>query len=106
MRAAVLGDESPNARLSDPTESHEAAGSISVGHKAASQAIILHILRDAGCPLTDEEIGEEAVWFGTWSPSRLRTARAELVEQGLVRKVGTTLPEGHRTHCALWDVTA
>lgn len=97
----IFPDDSPRVRESDPITSHEAADA-TVSKVAASQAIVLQILRNHPRPMTDEEIRHEAHWYGFWSPSRLRSARSELVHQGVVEAVGTVTPEGHRTRATLW----
>lgn len=103
MRALALGTDSPNARQTDPITSHIAASSVA-GRVAASQAIVYRILTDHPHGLTDEEIRIEAAWSGHWSPERLRTARAELVDQGRVHAAGTTTLPGHRNRMTVWEI--
>ena len=77
------------ARLHDPDTSHLAAEGSDL---AGSQLVVEALLNYAGpAGLTDEELfeGSRADWVialtgHTYSPSRLRTARAELVEAGVV----------------------
>lgn len=72
------------ARATDPNTSHEAAESISNEAVEASEKFVLETLRACG-PITDEDVFDLAVIAGhRWSPSRLRTARAQLVRKGLV----------------------
>lgn len=101
----VFPDDTARTRKTDPNTSHE-AGDVTQGIVAASRAVVYRILTDAGRPLTDEEIADEADWYATYSPSRLRTARHELVELGRVVAVGTVTPEGHRTRMTLWTVAS
>jgi hypothetical protein len=93
----------PRARATDPTTSHTAADTTE-NRVAASQYAVARILEDAGKPLTDTQIAIKARWdYGyRFSDSRLRTARHELVESGHVKDVGTTKPDGHRSHMILW----
>lgn len=103
MRAFALGTDSPRARTTDPITSHEAADA-TVGKVAASQAIVYRILSDSPDPLTDEQIWSESSHYGTWSYTRIRTARGELVAKGLVRAVGVVTPDGHRTRMTTWGL--
>lgn len=96
--------DSPRARRTDPLTSHEAADATS-GSVAASQAAVRDILASVMFPLTDTEIirlvNREAHVF---SESRLRTARHELVEAGVVTDAGTVKPEGARTRSTVWTL--
>lgn len=95
-----------NVRATDPDTSHAAMDSITPAAEAASCAEVRRLLAAHG-PLTDEQI----VWEHAaplpqpaFSPSRLRTARAELVEQGDVVEVGEgRTRSGYR--CKLWALT-
>ena len=91
--ALVADTGGPRARLADPDTSHVAADGSDL---AGSQAVVAVLLRSAGpAGLTDEEIFEGSRSWPVlqlighkYSPSRLRTARAELVEAGRVRDAG------------------
>lgn len=78
-----------HARTTDPPTSHAAA---TVAGKSTAKEDVLRILRDAG-PMHDEAIQQthEALVargeVAAKSPQRLRTARAELVDAGLVQEV-------------------
>lgn len=78
----------PLARATDPITSDEAAETVDV---AGSQARVLDLLDRFG-PLADFELVAAADMFASdgfdYSPQRLRTARHELVEQGLVEDAG------------------
>ena len=50
--------------------------------------------------LTDEEIA--GYLKGRFSPSRVRTARHELEEDGKVREAGFVKPAGRRTRMRTW----
>ena len=90
-----------NARHTDPTTSHEAADSITETGSAASAREVVRILREYG-PSTDEGIAfvhHEST--GVFSESRLRTARHELVEAGVVVEAGGGLTRKNRK-CKRW----
>lgn len=82
----------PVARMTDPETSHEAARSLKAEKLNETQNAIMQILD--GNDLTDEEIaqrhfaGAEAGFWLHASESGLRSRRAELVQGGLVQKVG------------------
>ncbi len=99
MTPQTVWPDSPRARATDPTESHLAADATQ-GSVAASQAAVLAILDDALLPLTDEELA--GYLKGRFSPSRVRTARHELEEDGRVVSTGTVKPPGRRTRCRVW----
>lgn len=85
------------ARLTDPSTSHQAAGSVE--NITATQTAILKLL--SGFPMTDEELihhynqqirmGADARDFPRASESGIRSRRAELV------KLGYVFDSGHRT---------
>jgi hypothetical protein len=80
-----VGFDSPRTRRDDPATSHEAADSNNV---VDSRAQVLAILRMVG-PLADHEMVDQydrlAARIGVhYTPQRLRSARAELVRDGLV----------------------
>lgn len=85
----MVWPESPNARRTDPVTSHEAAD---LTDTARSRAAVLTILRAASKPLSDEEIdrAHRTLTLTPFTPSRMRTARHELVERGSVVAVGVT----------------
>lgn len=96
---------SPNVRSTDPLTSHEAAD---LSDTAASQLEVMRILEHADRPLSDGEIYREhlaAPVLNPWSfsDSRLRTARHELVEAGSVVEAGEgRTSKGRR--CKTWAV--
>lgn len=91
--------DSARARATDPATSHEAAASVSWSAKADSQRVVLAALKVAGEPITDEQIISRAI--AHFSPSRLRTARAELVAAGVVVQAGFGVTSRGRK-CAKW----
>lgn len=98
---------SANARSTDPLTSHEAAD---LSDTAASQLEVMRILEHASRPLSDGEIYREhlaAPVLNPWSfsDSRLRTARHELVEDGRVVEAGVgRTSKGRR--CKTWAVAS
>ena len=98
---------SPNVRSTDPLTSHEAAD---LSDTAASQLEVMRILEHASRPLSDGEIYREhlaAPVLNPWSfsDSRLRTARHELVEDGFVVEAGEgRTSKGRR--CKTWAVAS
>lgn len=97
----------PIARSSDPETSHEAAESVT--HVRRSQAAVLGVLAFLG-PSTDNELisdyeeGIAKYGLPQQSPSGIRTRRAELVRDGLVKDSGkrTWLPSGRRA--IVWEL--
>ena len=92
-----------HARITDPVTSWEAAESIDETKIAASQTAVLLTLRVYG-PSTDRRLVRMSFQWGIFSESRIRTARKELVDMGLVRQAGFhTPPNGRRQ--AIWEAT-
>ena len=89
-------DDSPRVRKDDPITSHQAAD---VSDTAGSRRAVLLIMQAWRTPLADfqiEKIHDDA--GGRYTGQRLRTARAELVERGLITHDGVMLsPNGYRT---------
>ena len=100
----IVWPDSPRARRADPAESHLAADATQTS-VAASQIAVREILSSVVFPLTDAEIvrlvNRERVRF---SESRIRTARHELVEDGLVVAAGLVRPVGARTRSTIWEL--
>lgn len=88
-RPPIVTPGSPNARRSDPDTSHEAADGNDI-HGARAEVMFYLGLE----PLADHELvamfeaDANLVGAKTYTPQRLRTARAELVEMGLVEATG------------------
>jgi hypothetical protein len=93
----LLRPDSPRTRLSDPITSHEAADTNNI---TDSSAAVLAILATEPEGLADWEI--EFEHDGKYTGQRLRTARHELVESGLVEDTGefSTTLSGRR--CKVW----
>lgn len=96
--------DKPLARNTDPRTSHEAPGNKTT--RATIRMNVLKILHKGGALSDEEIIGYYYAMYGaTASPSGIRTRRAELVDEGLVRphagKFGST-STGRR--CILWEL--
>lgn len=96
----------PRARLTDPVGSHLAAEGSNI---TDSRLAVLRML--ANRPRTDEEIAWDwrllVVRCGesNYSPSRLRTARFELVRLGLVTDTGREGRTSSGRRCGVWAIT-
>lgn len=102
-----VGFDDPRTRRSDPSTSHEAADSNNVPD---SRAQVLAILRMCG-PLADHEMVDQydllAARIGVhYTPSRLRSARAELVRDGLVEYTGIDRLTPSKRCAQVWAVVA
>ena len=109
MSSMVMDGASPRSRATDPTTSVDAGRSVDL---TGSQAHVLAILEERG-PSADFEIENAADWAALrdpdaprFSPQRLRSARAELVEAGLVLATAAfrTTSSGRRTQ--IWAVAS
>jgi hypothetical protein len=100
----LMAGDTARTRFTDPLTSHQAADSNNI---AESSAAVVRILREAGqFGLSDWEIEyEHRKADGLYTGARLRTARHELTDAGLVEDSGdTTLtPSGRR--CKIWRLT-
>lgn len=101
----IPNDDTARVRLTDPETSHEAADSNDVH---SSKAYVLALLRHHGAK-ADFELEEihaaEVHQYSVpdYSPSRLRTARATLVTEGLVKFSGEhRKPANRRTRARVW----
>lgn len=107
---AINGD-GPRVRVTDPLTSHLAADS-NDSTVAASQTFVFDLLWWAG-PLADHELVAVAEkdfaahpHAQSWTPQRLRSARAELVGRGLVHVVeGESRRTGTGRNAHVWAVT-
>lgn len=90
------------ARVTDPQTSHDAATRADV---EGSQFYVLRLLHEYGAS-PDFHLANYARAAGSrWSESRLRTARKELVERGLIEDTGVTLPTPSGRQAAVWRLT-
>jgi hypothetical protein len=97
----------PKARRTDPVTSHIAA--LTVSNQSPTQERILKILTNVGA-MTDDKIAfyfADCVANLSWdpvSPSGLRSRRAELVDQGLVRDSGRRERTASGRLSIVWEV--
>lgn len=99
---STFGTDSPRARRTDPTTSHEAADHNDV---ETSIGLVLSALRSFG-PSADHELVQLLGQSG-FTPQRLRTARAALVERRLVEEAGYYRLTDNNRRAMVWQaVTA
>ncbi|QAB16986.1 hypothetical protein Leucomu_02805 [Leucobacter muris] len=102
MSSMVLDGGMPRSRSTDPVTSVDAGRSVDL---VGSQAMVLELLEDLG-PCTDYELEDNLKDY--YSPQRVRTARSELVVQGLVEDTGAMRisQRGRRRkhHAKVWRV--
>lgn len=79
----IFPDDTARTRRSDPLTSHEAADS---NDHAVSRGVVYAELRKVDFGLADFELQQRLA--GRFSPERIRTARHELAEAGLVESLG------------------
>lgn len=96
------------ARPTDPATSHEAASSADL---LGSQQLVYVIFEKLGHGIPDHELIDWAAFFGTagarlrrYSPQRLRTARAELVDKGIVRDSGRRTVTEYGRDAVVWEL--
>jgi hypothetical protein len=101
---AILPDDSPRVRRSDPITSHEAADS---NNLAESSAVVLALMRlNAPMGMADWEIfHDHQLEGGKYTEQRLRTARHELVESGQIEDSGDTTVTMRGRKCTVWRLT-
>lgn len=95
------------SRTTDPTTSVDAGRSVNVAH---SQAYVLAVFQVFG-DFADHELvdfhaqdTEGQVAWGKFSPQRLRSARAELVEQGVIEFAGIYRLTDSGRRARVWQV--
>lgn len=100
----VMDGDSPRARRTDPVESHMAADATKQ-QVWRSQQIVEQVLAESYLPLDDLEILPLAKAIEPFSAARFRSARAELVERGVVVSAGrhkAPNADGNLTTRGLW----
>ena len=97
---SAFNSDSPRARRSDPHTSHEAADTSDV---SASIGLVLQWFKIYG-PLADHELVAELCT--AFSGQRLRTARAALVERGLVEASGSFRLTPSRRRAQVWQLVS
>lgn len=104
----IYPGDSPRVRLTDPPTSHRAADATAKSRPGSQKAVLDALHRDG--PLADHElvlaVQADATWNGArmYSPSRIRTARAELVEAGLVQDAGFTRSTVSGLDAIVWEI--
>jgi len=101
----IYSNTTPRARNTDPTTSHQAAGSVATDTITRTQALILEALRAHG-PLTDEQLCQRIadVERKPVSVSGIRTRRSELVTAGCVVDTGHRQPTRTGRSAIVWNV--
>lgn len=97
-RSILLEDDSPRVRRTDPETAHEAADSNDVH---GSQVAVTLTLASNG-PLADHELVARIPFY---SPSRVRTARHELLIDGLVTDAGYYHLTATGRRATVWSLT-
>lgn len=95
----IYPDDTARARRTDPVTSHEAAD-----HNDTEKSIglVLSALKSFG-PSADHELVQMLGQSG-FTPQRLRTARAALVERGLVEESGIYRLTAHNRRAIVWTI--
>lgn len=91
----------PNARKTDPKTSHEAAEKVANVH-----IVRQYVLKALNRPRTDEDLREAynaLKGAPTASESGIRSRRAELVRQGLVKSTGRTEKTRYGRSAIVWE---
>jgi hypothetical protein len=110
--AILPAGDTARARKTDPVTSHEAADSISVVGREASEVEVLTILRAADKPITSEQLEHRHItraWqipgISLYSGARLRTALKQLADDGMVIRDGEGRTKSGR-RAATWRAAA
>lgn len=102
----VMEGDTARARLTDPLESHMAADG--TAHQVwRSQQVVEQVLAESYAPLDDLEILPLAKAIEPFSAARFRSARAELVERGVIVSAGrhkAPNADGNLTTRGLWKL--
>lgn len=102
MGTMALDGAAARSRSTDPVTSVDAGRAADL---PASQAAVLNLLGNAYGGLTDTELVDLAETFGTkFSAQRLRTARAELTEAGLVVQVEGEFRRARKYRARVWEL--
>lgn len=101
----VLDGAAPRARRHDPTTSLEAGRGADL---KGSQRYVFDTLDTFG-PFADHELVEFYLddepgrrIYGTWTPQRLRSARKELADAGMVEATGETVLSDYGRPAQVW----
>lgn len=100
MTIAALDGVNPRSRNTDPTTSVDAGRAADLNR---SQSVVLAAMRARGTGVTQQELEQ---FLPGLSPSRVRSAVSELVEQGLVAPTDQTRATCYGRQARIWEVTA
>ena len=95
---SLLGEDTPRARRTDPETSHRAADS---NNTRDSRAVVLAAFHER-LNFADHELVEFLAASG-YTPSRIRTARHDLSEDGLLMQAGESKTPSGRS-CRVWTL--
>lgn len=99
----LLAEPQRAAHWDSPRESHDNGH---VHSRRRSEKFVLGLLQQFG-PMSDEHLASVAASQGCpFTPQRLRSARADLVREGRVRKSETRAKTRTGAPCAVWEVVA
>jgi len=99
----LANNDTARTRYSDPITSHEAADSSNL---AESSAAVLSLLVGRPDGLADWEIEHDhRIAGGTYTGQRLRTARHELTELGVIEDSGVMKLTLSGRRCKVWRLT-
>lgn len=99
----MIHGDSPRTRRSDPITSHLAADTNDI---KGSRRDVLDILQVFGPQADHEMVAMAAQYTPAFTPQRLRSARAELVELGLVEALGIYRLTASGRRANVWQVAA
>ena len=98
---STFGDDSPRVRRTDPVTSHEASDLTDI-----SRSIGWALSTLAREPFADHELVQIALNLGLhFTGSRIRTARASLVQMGLVEESGIYRLTENNRRAVVWAAT-
>ncbi len=102
----VMDGLMPRSRAKDPVTSLEAGRAADL---KGSQRYVFDTLTTFG-PFADHELvefyaGDESGrrYYGSWTPQRLRSARKELADAGLVEATGEVVPSEYGRPAQVWQ---
>ena len=101
MSTLVLDGVTPRARTTDPTTSVDAGR---VANLTASQRLVLDIFTRQRGPLADHQLvaWAEGTSRENFAPSRIRSARSELTELGVIVLAEGTVKTPRGIRAQLW----
>lgn len=101
----LFPNDTPRARATDPTSSHEAADA-TTSIVQASQRAVAAIFEQQAKPLTEKEVEQLGIFrYGLpYSESRLRSACSELETLGILKRDGFIRRPGNARRRQLWTL--